>query len=383
MGMDQPVVQGRRGDSISFDQLVLALYRSVSDPSPWSQFLALLCDELRGCAASLVLRQPARGDRGEMFSVNSHLSLLEIYRTTPFPDDPFLELEEGAACSVFDRMSPEAFARSRYYNDLLRLAGDIDILALNVTFGAGYCGSLRVSRRPPHGMFNLADKSLLMRLYPHLKTALAIYEQLRRQHLENNAYIKAIDQLSFGVIILNERGHVVRVNDMASRIMKDGQHLRVVGNCLQAGDPANELAVSQAVAAILAGRAPPGGAHGSLKITAPEAATPPLYLLLKPIQDGANESGVPAAGVALFLSTDHLHRSITIEPFARLHGLSPAELELVSELLDGVSIGEASSALGISENTARAQLRSVFNKTGAHRQADLTRMVLTSLAIIA
>jgi len=55
----------------------------------------------------------------------------------------------------------------------------------------------------------------------------------------------------------------------------------------------------------------------------------------------------------------------------------------VAELLDGVSIVEASGALGISENTARAQLRSVFNKTGAHRQADLTRMVLTSLAIIA
>jgi DNA-binding CsgD family transcriptional regulator len=55
----------------------------------------------------------------------------------------------------------------------------------------------------------------------------------------------------------------------------------------------------------------------------------------------------------------------------------------VTELLDGVSIGEASSVLGISENTARAQLRSIFSKTGTHRQTDLTRMVLTSLAIIA
>jgi DNA-binding CsgD family transcriptional regulator len=284
-------------------------------------------------------------------------------------------------------MSPEAFARSRYYNDLLRLAGDIDILALNVEFGSGYCGSLRISRRAPHGLFNLADKSLLMRLYPHLKTALALYEQARRQHLENNAYIKAIDQLSFGVIILNERGHVVRVNEMASRIMKDGQHLKVVGNCLQAGDPANELALSQTVAAILAGHPPPDGTHGSLKIGSgrigPTDESLPLYLLLKPIHDGRGEPGLPAAGVALFLSTSHLHRSITIEPFARAHGLSPAERALVTELLDGVSIGEASSILGISENTARAQLRSVFSKTGTHRQTDLTRMVLTSLAIIA
>ena len=33
--------------------------------------------------------------------------------------------------------------------------------------------------------------------------------------IENRAYIKAIDQLAFGVIILNERGHVVRVNETA------------------------------------------------------------------------------------------------------------------------------------------------------------------------
>jgi DNA-binding CsgD family transcriptional regulator len=381
--MDQPVGQGRRGDSISYDELLLALYRSISDTSPWSQFLALLCEELRGCAASLVLRQPARGDRGEMFYVNSHLSLLEIYRTTPFPDDPFLDLEEGAAASVFDRMSPDAFARSRYYNDLLRLAGDIDILALNVAFGAGYCGCLRISRRAPHALFNLADKSLLMRLYPHLKQALALYEHARRQHLENNAYVRAIDQLSFGVIILNERGHVVRVNERASRIMKDGRELKVVGNCLQAGDPANELVLAQAIAAILAGRPSPDSAHGSLKLDSDGEAALPLYLLLKPIHDFRGEPGKPAAGVALFLSTSQLQRSITIEPFARVHGLSPAERALVTELVDGVSIGEASAALGISENTARAQLRSVFSKTGTHRQTDLTRRVLTSLAIIA
>jgi DNA-binding CsgD family transcriptional regulator len=380
--MDQPVRDAARLDSLSYDQLVLALYRSISEVQPWESFLSLLCEELHGCAATLVLRQPARGDRGELFAVNSHLSLLEVYRTTPFPDDPFLGLEDGAACSIFDRVSPEAFARSRYYNDLLRLAGDVDILALNVEFGTDYCGSLRISRRAPYGLYKLPEKSLLLRLHPHLKTALQLYEQGRRQHLENRAYIRAIDQLSFGVIILNERGHVVRVNETASRVMKEGQHLRVVGHCLQAGDPAYELVVAQAITAILTGQPAPKG-HGALKIGSPRNVAPPLDVLLKPIHDGRAEAGSAASGVALFLAADHLPRSITIEPFARLHGLSPAEIELVTELLDGVSIVEASSALGISENTARAQLRSIFSKTGTHRQTDLTRRVLTSLSIIA
>ena len=58
-------------------------------------------------------------------------------------------------------------------------------------------------------------------------------------------------------------------------------------------------------------------------------------------------------------------------------------MALVGELLEGLSISEAAARLEISENTARVQLRSVFAKTDTHRQADLMRLVLTSLAIIA
>ena len=56
---------------------------------------------------------------------------------------------------------------------------------------------------------------------------------------------------------------------------------------------------------------------------------------------------------------------------------------LIDELLQGSSIAIAADKLGISENTARTQLRSVFGKTNVHRQAELIRLVLTSLAIIA
>jgi DNA-binding CsgD family transcriptional regulator/PAS domain-containing protein len=370
------------GESTTFDQLLLTLFRSIHATSPWSEFLEALCVQFQGCTATLVLRQPARGDRGDMFDVNATPALFELYRTANFADDPFLDLEEGVACNISDRVSRDVLLRSRYYNELLRLDGNTDILALNVVFGGGYVGSLKISRREPVGVFGLADKSLMMRLYPHLKVALAIYERHRREHLENNAYIKAIDQLAFGVIILNERGHVIRVNETASRMMKETQLLRLVGNHLQAGEPDHELLVAKAIKAALGANGNPGSTAGSLKIGA-ESPARALYMLLKPIHDGPSEVGKPAAGVAIFLSADRLQRSLSISAFATLYELSRAEVALVTELLDGVSIIEASAALGISENTARVQLRSVFTKTGTHRQADLIRLVLTSLAIIA
>src|SRR5580698_1784340 len=219
-----------RGRPIAFDELLLKLYRSVSAGSPWTEFLEELCVQFQACTATLVVRQPAEGDLGDIFDVHATRAVADVYRSTRFGDDPFLELEEGVACNIFDRVTPEQFLRSRFYNELLKLDNNSDILAMNVTFAGTYLGSLKLSRREPANVFGLAEKSLMMRLYPHLKVALEMFERSRRRHLEVNAYIRAIDQLAFGVIILNERAHVIRVNETASRMMKETQLLQVVGN---------------------------------------------------------------------------------------------------------------------------------------------------------
>src|SRR4051794_24923529 len=91
--------QPGRGESVSFDQLVLTLFRSIHAAEPWVEFLKLLCTQVDSRTATLVLRQPARGDRGEMFDVFTRKPIVEIYRTSTFPDDPFLDLEEGVACN--------------------------------------------------------------------------------------------------------------------------------------------------------------------------------------------------------------------------------------------------------------------------------------------
>jgi DNA-binding CsgD family transcriptional regulator len=373
-----------RGESVGFDHLLLALYGSVHAREPWSEFLELLCQHFGACTTTLVLRQPSRGDRGVLFDVNAQRSVVEVYRTQIFADDPFRDLEEGVACNIFDRVSRETFQRSRFHSELLRLDGICDILALNVTFGNTYLGSLKLARREPAECFAAAEKQLLMRLYPHLKVAMEAYERSHRQDLESNAYVRAIDQLAFGVIILNERGHVIRSNETAARIMEESRLVQVAGNQLQATEAAHQELLTQALAALPATTATSTPATSPLKLCAPhtEPGKPVncLHLLMKSIAPPAVGSG---PGIAIFLSPHNLHRNVAIEPFARLYQISRAEMALVTELLEGAAITEAAEALEISENTARAQLRSVFTKTGTHRQTELTRLVLTSLAIIA
>lgn len=62
-----------------------------------------------------------------------------------------------------------------------------------------------------------------------------------------------------------------------------------------------------------------------------------------------------------------------LETFRTAFGLTPAEARLAARLRFGLSLKEASEELGISVNTARNQLKSVFEKLGVNRQADLVR----------
>ena len=59
--------------------------------------------------------------------------------------------------------------------------------------------------------------------------------------------------------------------------------------------------------------------------------------------------------------------------------LSPAEVRLVAYLFAGASLRSSARALGIKYETARTYLKSVFEKTGTHRQAELVLRVFQAI----
>lgn len=76
-------------------------------------------------------------------------------------------------------------------------------------------------------------------------------------------------------------------------------------------------------------------------------------------------------------------RRLTIEslsPIAALYALTPAELRLVAALLNGYSLKSAAVQLKITYETTRTQLKRIFSKTGTGREAELLRVVFTTLS---
>ena len=68
----------------------------------------------------------------------------------------------------------------------------------------------------------------------------------------------------------------------------------------------------------------------------------------------------------------------TLEQLKTQYGLTNAESRLAIALAEGESVEQASARMDISQHTVRAQLKSIFSKTGVNRQSALTALIWRS-----
>ena len=86
--------------------------------------------------------------------------------------------------------------------------------------------------------------------------------------------------------------------------------------------------------------------------------------------------------VILMSSSPNAASGLSSEAVQHLFGLSPAEANLTVSIARGDRLEEAADANGLTISSARTYLKRVFAKTGASRQSDLVKLILTSPAMI-
>lgn len=87
-------------------------------------------------------------------------------------------------------------------------------------------------------------------------------------------------------------------------------------------------------------------------------------------------------GALVFIAPDREAAADDARMYRETFGLTLAEARLAARLKDGLSLKEAAADLNIAVNTARNQIKSVFEKLGVNRQSDLVRH-LTELSQLA
>jgi DNA-binding CsgD family transcriptional regulator len=113
-----------------------------------------------------------------------------------------------------------------------------------------------------------------------------------------------------------------------------------------------------------------------MQVTRPASASP-LTVLVTPFRaDGMFSPLRPLA--AIFVTDPNQAVRPRQEVLRKFYGLTPAEIRLSCLLAEGKGLREVADRIGVTHETARSQLKSIFGKTNTGRQSELVRL-LTSL----
>lgn len=95
------------------------------------------------------------------------------------------------------------------------------------------------------------------------------------------------------------------------------------------------------------------------------------------VQPGLGDSVMST--VRILLRDTNPHINITENTLIENLKFTRAEAALAVKLVQGQSVADAATALGISRCTARVQLASMFGRIGVHRQAQLITYIMATL----
>ena len=381
-----------------FDRLVQAIYRGAVEQPPWHSTLPALREAIDAEVVSLVLRPPSAGDRGfilncvrpgrERRGENSVLAdpgdwEVTAYREQFFSLDPFINLPLERIISLDDLLSDAELIASDYYQHYLEPIGLFRILGVDTGQPGSLLARLRFSRRREEPPFSARDREVLALITPHLHLAIEIYARLNQMTSERDIYAGAVDQLSVATIILDEKGRLLNTNALASALLKDGDGLSLRGKHLRIESRSTDRELQSALSSVI--RAQQAGETSvvkALRVPRPGGRSP-LGLVVRPVPVSEWAEGQTGPCAAVFVSDPEQHDSASQQTLGELFGLTPAEANVAILLARGLSLAEVSQVQNISPHTARAQLKSIFAKTGVSRQAELVRMIIKSVASLA
>jgi DNA-binding CsgD family transcriptional regulator len=270
----------------------------------------------------------------------------------------------------FDFTTPDDIARHPYYQEFLRPHGLRWFAGVKVA-SADDVWCLSIQRSIAQGPFSVREQERLAVLSRHLSGAAAIARAFGFARAE--AALEAFEISGSAAVLLDRCGSVLRLNAAAEQLL--GADLRIVAKRLVARDTAATMQLDRAL-------------HRALWTRTSAALMPPVALPRiegRPILAYAARLAHVSADAlapcqALVILVDLAKRFRPPEESLRSSfGLTTAEARLATRLASGDSLDAAADALRITKETARSQLKAVFEKTGVHRQSEFVALLARML----
>lgn len=214
-------------------------------------------------------------------------------------------------------------------------------------------------------------------LLPHLAKAFEMNRTTRQLNQLHSAVLAALDHVHVGICVVLEDASVVVANAEAQRIfsLADGIAPKE-GKQLQVRDPATQDKLWRAISLTAkSARGANGLSHQSLLVERP-SGNPAFVVDVAPLRDALSEIEHGLTGAIVTVIDPDNPRPFRIDRLSTAYGLSQAETNVCQHLIEGWSNQRIADSRNVTVDTVKTQVRSIMQKTGTHRRADLLRLVV-------
>lgn len=352
---------------IDLEPLLEQLHHAALGTLPWKDVLGSVVKLFQ--ANSAVITVEARSGGGWGISTGgdacTHADYFEHYAGIhPLATRGF---NAPVGSVLTDRMlMPRAeFERTEFYADWARPLEFDEMLHVRLEGSEQTVSGMGITRSSRAGEFDAADFELVRRLAPHVRRAIATYQQLSEALTSQQATTEALDQMRRGVLGLDSTGRIVFANRVARSLLTAGDALRVENGALVAIRP-NRTALQRMIGLTVV-----GGLSGPLALARPHGRLPLVLEAVQLNSAAARLDICPRPALLLLIDDPEDDRVPAASSLREFYGLTATEAAVAIHAARGGGMGAVALALNIAPSTARSHLKRVFHKTETHRQAEL------------
>ena len=364
------------------DDVIAAIYDAPLADRPWAS-LAPLLRSVTNASSVMFKFTPVGSADNDVIVADAEWDFhdsSDLYRRVYQYQDPvsYEKMSVGKFYRFEDLVARDVLLRSDFYTRFCKPLNIEHAFFCYLGRHGGVDAWLYGARDAARGPFSSDEARSIQQLLPHLDRAVNIYSRLERQRSEIQVYAKTTTGLGVGVVFLDRQGSIVGSNEEADAILAGGSPILRVENRLRlAGEGRRhytrlleKISIDSSAPAQTMIAVDETGEKVSLvvrraeRLTGRRAATGPAFVVY--LDRGARGSSWETAAYV-----------------GECFGLTQVEARFAVMLADGLPLDEIAVQLGVTRTSARTYCKRVLAKTGASRQAELVRLVLTSLARLA
>lgn len=341
----------------------------------WNEILGHMSEALGASACCVGRHDFASSDGRLLYSRGYDPALIDRYPVGLAVKNPWFWQEAfyrdaGNIHRGQDLVAEDELVTTDFYYEFLepqnllhRLCGILERDGSTVTYVAAL-------RSPAMTAFDDHDLRSCALLLPQLRHCIRLEEQVDVLERERGQALDILDHLPVGVMILDTNGEMLKVNRAGRAIVRHaGSRWRRIQELLQGW-------TKQAIKGLERTRS-------QQVVRLCDAAAPAsMFASLRPLSRSSIRDAEEPMSWALLFSDPSLLPGPDEDRVRILFGLTRVEARLSIRIARGLSLQEAAADMRLARNTVRGYLKQIFRKTGAGRQADLVRLILSGAAML-